>query len=122
MALFSFCCLCLSVALFSLTVVAALPALPYPFNTAWDTAISPIPSPADIVRQLGLQLFHNSSIFTEGDPRFANATARWQEYDAPSFEVVVMPGTEKDVQTTVNIHISCNPANQIIWLVDRLTD
>ncbi|KAL1965507.1 hypothetical protein VTN77DRAFT_5590 [Rasamsonia byssochlamydoides] len=86
--------------LFSFNIVA-LPTVTalYPFNIARDTP-SP-PSPADIVRQLGPKLSPNATIFTQGDSRFANATACLQEYDHPGFIVVVEPGTEQDVQTIV---------------------
>jgi hypothetical protein len=84
-----------------LSLTAAISIL-YPLRIARDPPTSSL-IPADIVRQLGLQLSPTTNIFAQGHSQFANATARWQQYDAPSFSVVVEPGTEEDVQTTVKI-------------------
>ncbi|KAF2141761.1 uncharacterized protein K452DRAFT_298427 [Aplosporella prunicola CBS 121167] len=65
------------------------------------------PSSANIARQLGPQLSSRASVFGKDDPKFANATARWQSYQPPDIGVVVQVGTEEDVATTVKF------ANQV---------
>ena len=93
----------------SLALTAVLVALssrvnasPYPFNVARND-VSPFATrSADFIRQLGPQLSANATIYTDEDPRFINATARWSAYSNPQISVVVDPGTEADVATIVN--------------------
>ncbi|KAF2135670.1 uncharacterized protein K452DRAFT_281181 [Aplosporella prunicola CBS 121167] len=91
------------------TILFILPAVfaaTYPVLN--ESASTPLNiSSADVARQLGPQLSQNASIYAEDDPRFANATSRWQSYSAPNVSVVVEVGTEEDVATTVKF------ANQI---------
>lgn len=57
---------------------------------------------SDIQRQLGPRLSPKAVIYAENDPRFQNATQRWQAYMPPTISVVVQPGTEEDIP-----HIVC---------------
>ncbi|KAL2833994.1 FAD-binding domain-containing protein [Aspergillus pseudoustus] len=58
-------------------------------------------SPQQVGLELGPLLSHGSSIFGPGDPRWANATARYQEYPAPDFTVAVLVAQESDVAVVV---------------------
>jgi hypothetical protein len=51
--------------------------------------------------ELGSLLSPNATIISRVDPRFGNATERWQEYKSPSINIVVEVATENDVQETV---------------------
>ena len=57
---------------------------------------------ASIVLELGPKLSPNATIILPNDSRFAAATQRWVEYQAPSFGAVVIATDEKDVQQTVS--------------------
>ncbi|KAG9231838.1 FAD binding domain-containing protein [Amylocarpus encephaloides] len=52
---------------------------------------------ADVQRQLGPRLSRQAVIYAQNDPRFENATMRWQVYNPPSISVVVQPGIEADI-------------------------
>ncbi|KAL4993013.1 FAD-binding domain-containing protein [Aspergillus recurvatus] len=54
-----------------------------------------------VSQELGPLLSHNSSIFGPRDARWANSTARYQEYAAPNFTMIVQVGVESDVSTIV---------------------
>jgi len=57
---------------------------------------------SDIQRQLGPKLSKDAVIYAENDPRFHNATERWQAYMPPTINVVVEPGVEEDVSKIVS--------------------
>lgn len=52
--------------------------------------------------ELGAVLSPDASILFPEDPRFGNATLRWQAYSAPSFRAVVEVATEVDIQKTAS--------------------
>lgn len=90
-----------------LAAVTRVNSSPYPFNIARNDVTPLAIRSDDVVRQLGPQLSASATIFTNSDPRFINATARWNEYSKPQIVVVVNPGTEADVAIIVKlIHIS----------------
>ena len=76
-------------------------AVPYPFNSARNDYTPLKYRQVDVINQLGPQLSKKATIFTHGDPRFANATARWSAYKEPQISVVVEPGIEADVSAIV---------------------
>lgn len=82
--------------------VSRVTATPYPLNVARNDVSSLVIRSADLIRQLGPQLSANATIFTQDDSRFVNATARYSTFRPPQISVVVDPGTEADVATTVN--------------------
>lgn len=90
-----------------LVTLSRVNGAPYPFNVARRNDITPLVTTrsTDLIRQLGPQLSANATIFTDDDPRFINATARWSEYSKPQISVVVDPGTEADVATIVKSHL-----------------
>jgi hypothetical protein len=53
--------------------------------------------------QLGEKLSKSAKIYCPGSPEFEKATTRWSVLDAPKVNIVVVPGTEQDVATTVRI-------------------
>ncbi|KAI1171957.1 hypothetical protein F4777DRAFT_27312 [Nemania sp. FL0916] len=55
----------------------------------------------DISSTLGPKLSSKAGIVLPGDNNFANLTARWREYEAPTVSAVVEVVTESDVQQTV---------------------
>ncbi|KAJ5952081.1 CAZyme family AA7 [Penicillium vulpinum] len=58
-------------------------------------------SPLQVSRELGPLLSKDSSVFGPSDPRWANATARYQQYAAPQFTLVVQVARESDVSTVI---------------------
>lgn len=56
---------------------------------------------ASIEADLGSLLSPNASIISRANPRFGNATERWQEYNSPAINIVIEVATEADVQETV---------------------
>jgi hypothetical protein len=65
-------------------------------------------TPATISTQLGPKLSANSSIFCHNDPRWFNATERWQAYSQPDFLVVVEPAKESDIPIIVCLYFLCS--------------
>ncbi|KAL5341456.1 FAD-binding domain-containing protein [Aspergillus crustosus] len=59
-------------------------------------------SPLDVGLELGPLLSTGSSVFGPDDTRWANATARYQEYAAPTFTVAVQVAEEADVPVVIN--------------------
>lgn len=59
------------------------------------------PSVSTVQGELGPLLSKNASIYFPNNPNFAVATERWSAAIDASFIVVVVPGVEKDVATTV---------------------
>lgn len=56
---------------------------------------------AQVSKELGPQLSTSAQIFGPSDPRWANATERFQTYKPPNITVVVEPGHEDDIPTIV---------------------
>ena len=56
--------------------------------------------PGDIGK-LGEKLSKSAKIYFPGSDDFVKATTRWSVLGAPTINVVVVPGTEKDVSETV---------------------
>lgn len=90
-----------SIFVHSFVLLTIATALPYPFVVSRDDYTNINISLVDVIRNLGPQLSSNASIYASGDPRFANATARYSEFRAPNFTVVVEPGIEADVAKIV---------------------
>ena len=82
-------------------------ALPYTFSATRNDFTSIEIRDVDVVKQLGPQLSKSATIFTQNDPRFANATARWSAYKEPQISIVIEPGTEADVSTIVCHLLDC---------------
>ncbi|KAF5238384.1 hypothetical protein FANTH_10331 [Fusarium anthophilum] len=88
---------------FSSKVFAAL--------TAWSTAVTCATTPfarsdaigtcSEDLSQLGKKLSKSAKVYCPGSAEFEKATTRWSVLDAPKVNIVVVPGTEKDVATTV---------------------
>jgi hypothetical protein len=57
--------------------------------------------------KLGKKLSNSSKIYCPGSPEFEKATTRWSVLDAPKVNIVVVPGTEQDVATTVRNPNQC---------------
>lgn len=55
----------------------------------------------DVATTLGSKLSPNATIMFPNDPDWSNVTARWTQYLAPSFSVVVEPATEADIVEAV---------------------
>ncbi|KAM0559928.1 hypothetical protein ACHAPJ_003878 [Fusarium lateritium] len=51
--------------------------------------------------QLGKKLSKSAKVYFPGSPEFEKATTRWSVLDSPKVNIVVVPGTEKDVAETV---------------------
>lgn len=65
----------------------------------------------DVATTLGPKLSANATIILPSDPDWSNVTARWTQYLAPSFSVVVEPATEADIVAAVcsdNLEV-CDP-------------
>ncbi|KAJ6128717.1 CAZyme family AA7 [Penicillium samsonianum] len=58
-------------------------------------------SPLQVSRELGPLLSNASSVFGPSDSRWANATARYQQYAAPKFTVAVQVARESDVSVII---------------------
>ena len=58
---------------------------------------------AETVKTLWRRLSPNSKIYLPQSPEFDRATARWSALEAPNVNIVVVPGTEKDVAETVSL-------------------
>lgn len=59
-------------------------------------------------------LSNSTLIYLPGTPEFIAASARWSVLDAPTPNIVVVPGTENDVVLTVNFPpISTRNANKV---------
>lgn len=56
--------------------------------------------------QLGPLLSNTSNIFGPTDPRWPNATERYQNYAPPHIQLVVQPGLESDIPTIVRVTMS----------------
>ena len=63
---------------------------------------------ASVLSDLGPKLSPNATILLPDDPNFAAATRRWVEYQAPSFDAVVVVTSEEDVQQTAGSPVPCS--------------
>ena len=63
-------------------------------------------TPLQAQLELGPLLSNTSSIFGPTDPRWANATTRYQNYARPYLQLVVQPGLESDIPTIVRVTMS----------------
>ncbi|KAF7520829.1 hypothetical protein PCG10_008755 [Penicillium crustosum] len=89
----------LSLALAAVPTIAA--ALHSSFVIEQRSSASSRLTPATISTELGPKLSANSSIFAQNDPRWFNATERWQASYQPDFLVVVEPSKESDIPIIV---------------------
>lgn len=88
---------------FVLTLFSSL-ALASPLNCLYG-ACGPTPRSVSLDRiasELGPQLSNSSSIFGSQDPRWTDATERFQALVRPNIQLVVQPGEERDVATIVS--------------------
>ena len=84
-----------AVALTLLPSPSAASLFAWPFNVF---ATAPVTlTAAEIQRELGPKLSKNAVIYAENDPRFEEATARWNAYMPPRINVVVEAGIEEDI-------------------------
>lgn len=58
----------------------------------------------DVATTLGPKLSPNATVIFPNDPDWSNVTARWTQYLAPSFSVVVEPATEADIVEAVRFN------------------
>ena len=80
---------------------------------AWSTAVTCATTPfarsdaigtcSEDLSQLGKKLSKSAKVYCPGSAEFEKATTRWSVLDAPKVNIVVVPGTEKDVATTVSV-------------------
>ncbi|KAI1393510.1 uncharacterized protein F4822DRAFT_423980 [Hypoxylon trugodes] len=73
-------------------------------------------SPAKVQTELGALISKNSTIFGPTDPRFPNATERYNTAAPPHIEVVVIPGLESDIPTIVKY---CNENSIDFFAINR---
>ncbi|KAK1975703.1 hypothetical protein LZ30DRAFT_605026 [Colletotrichum cereale] len=66
--------------------------------------------------ELGGRLSKESAVFGPDDPRYSNATSRWNSYAMPQVQVVVSPGQESDISTIVNY---CNENSIEFMAINR---
>ncbi|KAL9610448.1 MAG: hypothetical protein Q9167_004846 [Letrouitia subvulpina] len=92
-------------ACFLLSVVSAITALPSQGFTRLDTF-----EKHRVASTLAPQLSNGSSIVFPKDDSWASITERWTKYQAPSFQMAVVPETEADVVATVKYAESRNLA------------
>lgn len=59
--------------------------------------------PVQAELELGPLLSNTSTIFGPTDPRWLNATERYQNYARPHVQLVVQPGHESDIQKIVRV-------------------
>ena len=62
-------------------------------------------TPEQAQRELGPLLSNTSSIFGPSDPRWLDATERYQLYAVPDIQMVVQPRLESDIPTIVSFTI-----------------
>jgi hypothetical protein len=62
--------------------------------------------PITDVDQLGKKLSKAAKIFFPGSNEFLQASTRWSVLEVPKVNIVVVPGTEKDVAETVSVRPS----------------
>ncbi|KAL4900887.1 hypothetical protein BDW74DRAFT_187971 [Aspergillus multicolor] len=72
-----------------------------------NTIMSPDLSLSDVIRDLGPLLSHTASIFGPSDPRWKNATVRYNTLAMPNVQLVVQPGAEGDVSIIQKVEY-CN--------------
>lgn len=79
-----------------------------PISGDWLQSLYPRAQQANY-NELRDQLSSNAQIIFSNQTAFAPATARWSSLDEPQPNVVVVPGTEQDVATTVLLCLLCFP-------------
>jgi hypothetical protein len=78
-------------------------------------------SVVQVQMELGRLLSNGSNIFGPSDPRWDNATERWNIFSKPVTEVVVQPGEESDVSVIVRISPSTNvPFSNLTLGIDQV--
>lgn len=86
----------------SLAVLPHASALPYPFQRLRDGYTNIAIRGVDVLNDLGPQLSPQASIVLPTDAEFDNLTARYSEFDRPTFVAVANPGVEADVAVIVS--------------------
>lgn len=61
----------------------------------------------DMSVQLAQKLSNTAKIYLQGSNEFTEASARWSTLDAPTANVIVVPGTQNDVVETVRFMLNC---------------
>lgn len=73
-------------------------------------------SAEEVRQELGSQVSNSTLIYGPDDPRYANATARWNDFAVPQIQVVIVPGAEDDVSTIVKY---CNQNSLAFLAINR---
>jgi hypothetical protein len=60
------------------------------------------------IQALGRKLSSTAHIYFPGSDEFVLASKRWSQLGAPKVDIVVVPGTERDVSETVSSPVKCN--------------
>jgi hypothetical protein len=72
-----------------------------PIARNWVGGVSPRGGCNVDVQQLQQELSATAKMYLPGSEGFIEASTRWSVLDAPTVNVVVVPGTENDVAVTV---------------------
>ncbi|KAJ4296338.1 hypothetical protein N0V90_006383 [Kalmusia sp. IMI 367209] len=88
----------------TLLTSTAASALPFRDFTPRATKLSA----EQVGKELMPSLSTSAAVYTAGDPRWANATARWQTWNYPNVYLVIEPGSEADVPKIVKYANSYN--------------
>lgn len=81
----------------TLLTTTAASALPFRDFTPRATKLSA----EQVGKELMPTLSTSAAVYTAGDARWANATARWQTWNYPNVYLVIEPGSEADVPKIV---------------------
>lgn len=79
----------------------AMPAVSVNVPLACDSQGAKCPGGDPDLTELGEKLSSTGQIYCPGSTEFDEASERWSVLDAPTVNVVVVPGTENDVVETV---------------------
>lgn len=81
------------------TALAAAAAIPDYFRPSPVTRRSV--TVEQVRQELGASVSDTTLIYGPTDTRYANATARWNDYAIPHVQIVVVPGQQSDVPKIV---------------------
>lgn len=92
-------------------VACAPPPAPVPVPAPSGPAAPTTPATGINVQAFANQLSKNAQIYVPNDSQFKTYTVRWSNLEAPTVNVVVLPGTEQDVSKIVSgSHSLTSPA------------
>lgn len=80
--------------------IAAIPSLSGHIHSKNSSRLSP--SIPNFHQELGRRLSKNASIYFPGSPSYIDDTAKWAANTESNFSVVVVPGMDQDVASTVS--------------------